>query len=428
MAIYEIILLIAFRRVPSNRMQDPTQAFIIKTFKRYYSKESIEIPDRLSRREFGFMFFDRTFVLRHIGFKTKTELKSYLVENAPAHVYHSSAYYQNPNAQTMAEKKWMGADLVFDLDADHLKNAAELTYPEMLEQVKKQIKRLLDEFITGDLGFDPGKLKIVFSGGRGYHVHVLDPRVLGLGSHERREIVDYITGIDLDFDWVFPSKAFEAKQFAQRTATIERREMPDKKSGGWKRRMTDGIDRFLTNLEVLGEDETVRKYSNLKDDESSRAIGEKTTRGMYQELFERRGPSRGVDRMREERNFEVFSRQAYLNAFLRLVEDLLKVSLVGETDEPVTSDIKRLIRLPSSLHGKTGLRVTTMTRDGLDEFDPLRDAVPTLLTDKAIKVVSKAPIDICLRGERIRIPEGENEVPEFAALFLVCRKMSEIPQ
>src|SRR5512136_3457002 len=122
-------------------MQDPTQTFIIKTFRRYYSKESIEIPDRLSRREFGFMFFDRTFVLRHIGFKTKPELKSYLVENAPAHVYHSSAYYQNPNAQTMVEKKWMGGDIVFDLDADHLKNAAELTYPEMLEQVKKQIKR-----------------------------------------------------------------------------------------------------------------------------------------------------------------------------------------------------------------------------------------------------------------------------------------------
>src|SRR5512136_2451561 len=129
-------------------MQDPTQTFIIKTFRRYYSKESIEIPDRLSRREFGFMFFDRTFVLRHIGFKTKAELKSYIVENVPAHIYHSSAYYEKPNAPTMAE------------------------------QVKVQIKRLLDEFIMGDLGFDPDKLKIVFSGGRGYHVHVLDPRVL----------------------------------------------------------------------------------------------------------------------------------------------------------------------------------------------------------------------------------------------------------
>jgi DNA primase small subunit len=149
---------------------------------------------------------------------------------------------------------------------------------------------------------------------------------------------------------------------------------------------------------------------------------------MYRELFQKRGAIRGVDRMRTEKNFEIFSGDAYLNAFVKLAKEHARISLVGETDEPVTSDIKRLIRLPSSLHGKTGLRVTTMTRDGLDEFDPLRDAVPALLTDKAIKVVSKAPIDICLRGERVRIPEGENEVPEFAALFLVCKKMAEIPQ
>ncbi|MCA1813180.1 MAG: hypothetical protein LC624_04420 [Halobacteriales archaeon] len=32
-------------------------------------------------------------------------------------------------------------------------------------------------------------------------------------------------------------------------------------------------------------------------------------------------------------------------------------SMTGETDEPVTSDVKRLIRLPGSVHGKTGLRV-----------------------------------------------------------------------
>jgi len=171
-------------------MQDPTQSFIIKRFRKYYDGETIEIPDRLSRREFGFMFFDRTFVLRHIGFKTRKELKGYLVDNAPAHAYHSSAYYEKPDAPTMAEKSWMGADLVFDLDADHLKNAAEMTYPEMLAEVKRQIIRLIDDFISGDLGFDADKLKIVFSGGRGYHVHVLDPRVLNLGSHERREIVD----------------------------------------------------------------------------------------------------------------------------------------------------------------------------------------------------------------------------------------------
>jgi len=409
-------------------MQDPTQSFIIKRFRKYYDGETIEIPDRLSRREFGFMFFDRTFVLRHIGFKTRKELKGYLVDNAPAHAYHSSAYYEKPDAPTMVEKSWMGADLVFDLDADHLKNAAELTYPEMLAEVKRQIIRLIDDFIAGDLGFDADKLKIVFSGGRGYHVHVLDPRVLSLGSHERREIVDYITGTDLNFDWAFPMRSFDARQFAQRTTIIQRREMPDKESGGWKGRMGGGIDRFLIDLEVIGEDEAVKRYSGMKGRESGRAIGDKTIGGMYQELFDKRKGARGVDRMRSERNFEIFSRQNYLNAFVLLVEDLVKVSLVGETDEPVTSDIKRLIRLPSSLHGKTGLRVTELDRGDLDDFSPLRDAIPTVLTDRSVKVVAKDDVDIDLRGERISLKKGEGEVPEFAALFLACRKTVSISE
>jgi len=409
-------------------MQDPTQSFIVRRFRKYYDGEEIEVPDRLARREFGFMFFDRTFVLRHIGFRTKKELKEYLVENVPSHAYHSSAYYEKPNAPTMAEKNWMGADLVFDLDADHLKNAAELTYPQMLAEVKRQIIRLIDDYISGDLGFDSDKLKIVFSGGRGYHVHVLDPRVLALGSHERREIVDYITGTDLDFEWVFPKRSFDARQYADRTTTIQKREMPGKESGGWKGRMGGGIDRFLIDLEVIGEEEAVKRYSTMKDRESGRAIGERTVAGMYQELFDKRKGGRGVDRMRAERNFEVFSRQNYLNAFVLLVEDLVKVSLVGETDEPVTSDIKRLIRLPSSLHGKTGLRVTEIDRGALEVFDPLRDAVPAVLTDKAVRVVANDDVDIELRGERITLKKGDGEVPEFAALFLACRKTVSIAE
>lgn len=407
-------------------MQDPTQSFIMKQFRKYYAGEKIEIPDRLARREFGFMFFDRNFVLRHLGFRTRQELKEYLVENVPSHAYHSSAYYEKPNAQTMPEKKWMGADLVFDLDADHLKNAGELTYAEMLAAVKREIIRLIDDYIAGDLGFDAEKMKIVFSGGRGYHVHVLDPRILGLGSHERREIVDYITGTDLNFDWVFPKRSFDSKEFANRTTIMQKREMPGRDSGGWKRRMAAGIDRFLIDLEVMGEDEAAKRYSVIKESESERAIGDKTIRGMYQELFEKKKGARGVDRMRSERNFEVFSRQNYLNAFIRLVEELVKITLVGETDEPVTSDIKRLIRLPSSLHGKTGLRVTVLKRGELEGFDPLRDAVPKMLTDRAVKVSIIKPVEIELKGERFGLKEGECEIPEFAALFLACRKSVEI--
>lgn len=401
--------------------------FIMKEFKKYYSAERIEPPDRLSRREFGFMFFDKDFVLRHIGFRTRQELKNYIVDHVPAHLYYSSAYYQNPNAQKMVDKKWMGADLVFDLDADHVKGVQGLSYPEMLQKVKHEVTRLLDEFILGDFGFDSNNVKIVFSGGRGYHVHVSDPRVLRLGSHERREIVDYITGTDLDFEWLFPPEGFDARSFAERTHVMRKIRMPTVDSGGWKGKMANGIRHFLTELELMGEEEAVKKFGGLKVGDPPKSIGEKTIKEMYRELFAKKGDgTRGADRMVRESNFEVFSKQPYLTAFLKLVENHVKIALVGETDEPVTSDTKRLIRMSSSLHGKTGLRVTSLTRDELNDFDPLRDAFPETLSEKPVKVIMKEEFSMKLKDEEIMLSSGEQEVPEFAALFLCCRKIAEI--
>lgn len=48
----------------------------------------------------------------------------------------------------------------------------------------------------------------------------------------------------------------------------------------------------------------------------------------------------------------------------------------SEIDEPVTTDVHRLIRFPMSLHGKSGLMVLPVPLDGLEEFDPLVSAVP----------------------------------------------------
>lgn len=406
-------------------MRDPTQSFVIREFSKYYRSQDIELPERLHRREFGFMFFDRQFVMRHIGFKNRKELKSYILENAPAHIYYSSAYYENPNASTMVDKMWMGADLIFDLDADHVKEAKEKSYAEMLEIVKHETKRLIDQFILDDLGFDLDSLKIVFSGGRGYHIHIKDPRVFSMKSQERREIVDYITGTDLDFNWVFPTRLFDAVQYGPRVQTKSKIEMPGRGSGGWRRRLAEGIGRFIVDLEAAGEEEVVRRYSELRGS-SGRAIGGKTIRGMYRELFNDGGGVRGVDRIRTENNLEIFSKQNYLTAFMRLVEEHARIELVGETDEPVTSDIKRLIRLPGSLHGKTGLKVVSLKRKELDDFDPLRDAVPDTLGEDTVEMQIIQPVDVELRGQRFNLEPGEAAIPKFAALFLACRKLAEV--
>src|SRR2546430_2285279 len=98
--------------------KEATTHFLRDQFHRYYDTMKPTLPDRFGRREFGFMFWTPGIVQRHLGFSKEEELKDFLASRVPTHAYYSSAYYENPNAPTMEEKGWLGADLTFDLDAD----------------------------------------------------------------------------------------------------------------------------------------------------------------------------------------------------------------------------------------------------------------------------------------------------------------------
>src|SRR5690606_15573295 len=83
----------------------------------------------------------------------------------------------------------------------------------------------------------------------------------------------------------------------------------------------------------------------------------------------------------------------------------------GETDEPVTTDVKRLIRFPLSLHGGTGFRVTPLTISGLAAFDPLRDAV--VFGDRPVEVCLRGPYAIEMKGESFDLEEGPTVLPSM---------------
>lgn len=96
-----------------------------------------------------------------------------------------------------------------------------------------------------------------------------------------------------------------------------------------------------------------------------------------------------------------------------------------EVDKPVTPDIKRLIRLPGSLHGKTGLRVHPITRDELTDYNPLMYAVPEAYTDDPVKVTMRRDMDLRMLDFSGHL-SGRTEVPEFAAAFLIGRKYADL--
>ncbi|MFQ5885338.1 MAG: DNA primase small subunit domain-containing protein, partial [Thermoplasmata archaeon] len=350
-----------------------TVDFIKKRFRDYYKSCELYLPDRFGRREFGFMFLDSDFVQRHLNFATKNEIKQFLVDRVPAHVYHSAAYYEKPGAPTMAQKIWLGSDLIFDLDADHISGAKKLGYEQMLSKVKEETAKLIDDFLIHDFGFEKKNVIVAFSGGRGYHIHIRDPRVWGLASHERREIVDYILGTDIDLDMMFPKVPYDTTRWG----TKDRYEMLDMSAKGWRGKIARGLDEEVERLKVM---DRRKALSRLKEFEG---VGDSIAKEIYSALFDGEEGKRGYDKFKKG-HLDIFSRDLYLSGFTRGFLDRERPSIGGETDEPVTSDIKRLIRLPSSLHGKTGFRVVLLTRSQLDDFDPLVDAVTSRWSDDLV--------------------------------------------
>jgi len=424
-----------------DRAKEATTQFLKAHFHRYYDTTKPTLPDRFGRREFGFMFWTAGIVQRHIGFSKEEELKAFLTSRVPAHAYYSSAYYEKPGAPTMEEKGWLGADLIFDLDADHLPGSKAMSYPEMLEAVREGIVRLWDRFLAAKLGIPENRMRLVFSGGRGYHIHVFDERLLSLGSHERREIVDFISAKGLDPTWIFKESAFDKKEFQGRVRVKTRVIGPAQDAPGWAGILATGLVDLTKRLEELGPETSIEFLASLPGVEKEAAIS------LYKHLFETRVTKpriiRAVDRVRDgqiealnDKDRDSLIRVAIALEQIPLSPDQAepladireKVAMRqrGETDEPVTSDIKRLIRMPSSLHGKTGLQVVPMSRDEIDEFRPLRDAVPQAWTDDSVRVNLKNKISMEIRDEAFNLAPGVNDVPQYLAIFLAARGLATV--
>ena len=104
------------------------------------------------------------------------------------------------------------------------------------------------------------------------------------------------------------------------------------------------------------------------------------------------------------------------------VEDFLH-RFGAAVDEPVTADIKRLIRVPGSLHGGSGMLVKKLALSELENFDPLNDAI--VFGERTVKITVLKPFSVQLKGKDLRVEEGIQEVPEYAAIYLICRGVAE---
>jgi DNA primase small subunit len=384
-------------------MDERTLSYLRGRFGDHYRRTAITPPPAANEREWGFIPWTEgpgETMVRHRSLLDLGNIEEFLGRKKPRHVYFSAGRYDDPSASTMSDKGWRDSDLIFDLDADHLPSVVlgEDSYKEMLAKCKDALLRLLD-FLDDDFGFDD--MTVVFSGGRGYHVHVRDERIRGLERDARREVVDYVRGIGLEFDELVEVETVGGT--AGRSSPADKRTLPT--DGGWGARAHGYVlDRFDEWLAMEEDDaiDALQQYDRIGEGKATAALN--AARSNYDQLA--------------AGNIDVHS-AVYQIAQLLAQEAVAEQN--APIDEPVTTDTNRLIRLPGSLHGGSGLEVKRLGRDEIDGFEPLTDAIPETFRDHEINIEVTEPGPIELDGESITLEAGHQSIAEFRGVFLMAR-------
>jgi DNA primase small subunit len=357
-----------------------TISFLKQAYREYYFRRtgSIEFPGDLYSREFGYIPFGGGMV-RHLSFRSGGEAVAEILKQSPSSVYCSNARYESP-AAPIDEKGWLGADLIFDIDATDIptpcKRGHDLWYCEKcrssgklprppkcpkcsgpsaelhntcdlcLTAAKDHALRVVD-FLTEDFGVPREAIRLYFSGNRGYHLHVADERFHPLDQLARAEVADYIRGASLP-----PSQTI--------ASALRRRPVDVGHQGeGWTRRIT--------------------KYVEAK-------------------------------------------REGYQGTLQRLVSDAIS-SQRAMVDSSVTTDVHRVFRLAGTLHGNTGMR--KMHVESMSRFDPQRD--PVVLSAKPVAV--KVDFYPRFRVNGVEFGPFKSqivELPAFAAVSILTRGLGEV--
>ena len=372
------------------------------------------MPPRLSHREWMFSRWDGRPPDRHRAFRSMQDLSRRLISDPPHSCFYSTAYYKEPEQRKMDEKGWQGADLIFDLDGDHLPGVTDRDFPGMLDEIQIQAWRLWNDFLEPDFGFKEEHLQLSFSGHRGFHLHYRDPNLWSLDRDARRELVSHITGDGISVEAVLRGGEH-----------------------GWRKRIEQGVFNVLGRLNKLNQgDESQRKVLKSFIESRKKAPDSQAKRVSNIELDDLAKKAQVTESrkrlMQPQYRRHVFGKRLN-NIFWELVRGDSNVILAdaGETDESVTVDIKRVIRWITSLHGKSGLRVTEfplsrLDPDGSNPFDALQETLP---------FGQGSPQQLELKVDNITARIGDEEISgstgqtvnanESLAMFLVLKGWAE---
>lgn len=360
-------------------MNDKTLSFLKKAYREYYFRksDSIGFPEEIPSREFGYIPFGGGMV-RHLSFKSAGDAAAEILRQSPSSVYCSNARYESPTLP-MESKGWLGAELIFDVDATDIptpcKKSHDFWYCEKchasgrlpkpascpkckgqtadfhgtcsvcLEASKEHTLRVVD-FLVKDFGVSTKDIVAYFSGNRGYHLQVYDERFEQLDQQGRAEIAEYVMGSSLP-----PSVSI--------AATLRRRPGGSPSEAyGWMRR--------------------IWTYAQ--------------------------------------------TRSGSTGAQPKLVTEAVSLQR-AMIDASVTTDIHRVFRLAGTLHGNTGM--AKMHVNSFSTFDPEKDPV-VINSEKTSVDVAFYPKFI-MKGQTFGPFKAETaSLPAYAAVPILTRGFGEV--
>jgi len=367
--------------------------FLYKTYKEYYFKNIglLQSPKEIQSREFGFMNFNNR-IIRHLSFSDIGKFKAYILQNVPADIYCSNAYYQFPTFPII-EKGWKGADLIFDIDLKDLllpcreehtfyicslckvinkydtgicpncKDTKTLqnTIPcnKCIKELKKETKNLI-EFLRKDFGIKDENVEVSFSGNTGFHITVFEEDYRMLNSKCRSDIVSYLMGKNLLLD-SFGVRSLKDGDMIKIPLSGY--------SFGWRKRIAEKI-----------------KFSEVSSDKLNKLI-------------------------KKFGGYESFKNE--------VTKFILEMGI--KIDPQVTTDIHRIFRMVGSLNSKSGL--SKIVCKNLDKFDLFEDS-SLFSDDKYIEISLNTSLSLNFKGKKYLLDKDSTSVPLSLAVYLISKKIA----
>jgi len=410
------------------------ESFLKKKFAEYYLKHEVKSVPEIHMREFGIGDFGKKIVRRHMSFESYAELNSFLRREAPLFISYSAAYYKAASARPMEKKGLLGADLIYEFDAGDMQTSCrekhdfwmcgkcgatgkgaltrcpkcsspvkQYKFPceHCLGETKRQVLTLL-RILETELDLSNG-VSINFSGNVGYHVHIRAESIRQLSPDARMELVDYLTasgfvpeynGFDLSSKMLRCPKLAGVK--------------------GVRARVMQHLIEFLENA---SKDE-LAQYGCISIPSKRKREGWALASYIYN------NKASVVSRLKNGTLFYIGSKNIASAFWGAIIEHAVRLSSV-KLDRQTSVDIHKIIRVPDTLHGSTGLVAKTVSLNELKNFNPFKHALA--FGSNQIKVfINKAPEFKIVNSTFGPFENEQATLPEYAAIYLVAKGVATL--